>query len=106
MSRSFSTAEQGGIIETADRVTTHDNPNYLVDGVVHYAVANMSGAVARTSTQALTNATLPYALELANKGSEQAIADSTALRTDLNIYRGKVTNQAVAASLGLDYSDI
>lgn len=98
--------DQGGIIETADRVTTHDNPTYLVDGVVHYAVANMPGAVARTSTQALTNATLPYALELANKGAEQAIADSTALRTGLNIYRGKVTNQAVAASLGLAYSDI
>lgn len=98
--------DQGGIIETADRVTTHDNPTYLVDGVIHYAVANMPGAVARTSTQALTNATLPYALELANKGAEQAIADSTALRTGLNISRGKVTNQAVAASLGLAYSDI
>ncbi|HEM2808856.1 TPA: alanine dehydrogenase [Streptococcus suis] len=98
--------DQGGIIETADRVTTHDNPTYLVDGVVHYAVANMPGAVARTSTQALTNATLPYALELANKGAEQAIADSKALRTGLNIYRGKVTNLAVAASLGLTYSDI
>ncbi len=98
--------DQGGIIETADRVTTHDNPTYLVDGIVHYAVANMPGAVARTSTQALTNATLPYVLELANKGAEQAIADSAALRTGLNIYHGKVTNQAVAASLGLVYSGI
>lgn len=98
--------DQGGIIETADRVTTHDDPTYLVDGVVHYAVANMPGAVARTSTQALTNATLPYALELANKGTDKAISESTALRTGLNIYRGTVTNKAVADSLNLDYTDI
>lgn len=98
--------DQGGIIETADRVTTHDDPTYLVDGVVHYAVANMPGAVARTSTLALTNATLPYALELANKGADKAVAESTALRTGLNIYRGKVTNKAVADSLGLEYSDL
>lgn len=98
--------DQGGIVETADRVTTHDAPTYVVDGVVHYAVANMPGAVARTSTLALTNATLPYALELANKGADQAIAESTALRTGLNIYRGQVTNQAVADSLGLTYSNI
>lgn len=98
--------DQGGIIETADRVTTHDDPTYLVDGVVHYAVANMPGAVARTSTLALTNATLPYALELADKGADKAVAESTALRTGLNIYRGKVTNKAVADSLGLEYSDL
>lgn len=98
--------DQGGIIETADRVTTHDTPTYLVDGVLHYAVANMPGAVARTSTLALTNATLPYALELANKGADKALAESSALRTGLNIYRGKVTNKAVADSLGLKYSDL
>lgn len=98
--------DQGGIIETADRVTTHDNPTYVVDGVLHYAVANMPGAVARTSTLALTNATLPYAIELANKGVAKAVAESTALRTGLNIYQGKVTNKAVAKSLGLAYTEI
>lgn len=98
--------DQGGIIETADRVTTHDAPTYVVDGVVHYAVANMPGAVARTSTLALTNATLPYALELANKGAEKAIAESSALRSGLNIYQGKVTNEAVAQSLGLEYAEV
>ena len=98
--------DQGGIIETADRVTTHDQPTYVVDGVVHYAVANMPGAVARTSTLALTNATLTYALELANKGADKAVAESKALRTGLNIYRGKVTNKAVAESLGLEYTEM
>ncbi|MGT2802441.1 alanine dehydrogenase [Streptococcus henryi] len=98
--------DQGGIIETADRVTTHDNPTYLVDGVVHYAVANMPGAVARTSTLALTNATIPYVLELANKGADRAIAESSALRTGLNIYRGKIANKAVADSLGLYFFDM
>lgn len=97
--------DQGGIIETADRVTTHDAPTYLVDGVLHYAVANMPGAVARTSTLALTNVTLPYAIELANKGAEQAIKDNHGLRTGLNIYRGKVTNENVANALGLKYED-
>ncbi|MDY4760946.1 alanine dehydrogenase [Streptococcus thoraltensis] len=95
--------DQGGIIETADRVTTHDAPTYVVDGVIHYAVANMPGAVARTSTLALTNATLPYALELANKGLETAIAENPALRSGLNIYHGKVTNEAVAQAHDLPY---
>lgn len=95
--------DQGGIIETADKVTTHEAPTYLVDGVLHYAVANMPGAVPRTSTMALTNVTLPYALELANKGAEQAIRDNHGLLTGLNIYKGTVANQAVAESLGLDY---
>lgn len=97
--------DQGGIIETADRVTTHDAPTYVVDGVIHYAVANMPGAVARTSTLALTNVTLPYALELADKGVELALVESTALRTGLNIYRGQVTNRPVAESLGLTYTE-
>lgn len=95
--------DQGGIIETADKVTTHEAPTYVVDGVIHYAVANMPGAVPRTSTMALTNVTLPYALELANKGAEQAIRDNHGLLTGLNIYKGTVTNEAVAESLGLDY---
>ncbi|MEQ9763806.1 alanine dehydrogenase [Streptococcus sp. ZJ151] len=98
--------DQGGIIETADRVTTHDAPTYVVDGVIHYAVANMPGAVARTSTLALTNATLPYALELANKGLETAIAENPAIRSGLNIYHGKLTNQAVAQAHDLPYHDI
>ncbi|MFC3929089.1 alanine dehydrogenase [Streptococcus caprae] len=98
--------DQGGIIETADKVTTHDEPTYVVDGVLHYAVANMPGAVARTSTMALTNATLPYALELANQGLEKAVAENPALRSGLNIYHGKVTNKAVADSLGLDCSEV
>lgn len=95
--------DQGGIIETADTVTTHDKPTYEVDGVIHYAVANMPGAVPRTSTLALTNVTLPYALELANKGFEQAVRDNNGLLTGLNIYKGQVTNQAVATSLSLPY---
>ncbi|MFA9493758.1 alanine dehydrogenase [Streptococcus sp. E17BB] len=95
--------DQGGIIETADTITTHDKPTYEVDGVIHYAVANMPGAVPRTSTLALTNVTLPYAMELSNKGFEQAVRDNYGLLTGLNIYKGQVTNQAVATSLGLPY---
>lgn len=95
--------DQGGVIETADTITTHDQPTYEVDGVIHYAVANMPGAVPRTSTIALTNVTLPYALELANKGFDQAIRDNHGLLTGLNTYKGQVTNQAVATSLNLPY---
>ncbi|MDO4432809.1 MAG: alanine dehydrogenase [Aerococcaceae bacterium] len=95
--------DQGGTVETANQVTTHDHPVYEVHGVTHYAVANMPGAVPRTSTIALTNVTLPYALELANKGAEQAIRDNHGLYTGLNIYKGTVTNQAVATSLDLPY---
>lgn len=97
--------DQGGIIETADRTTTHDEPTYIIDGVVHYVVANMPGAVARTSTIALTNATLKYILELANKGFNKAINESQPLRSALNVYKGTITNKAVAKSLDLTYQE-
>jgi alanine dehydrogenase len=96
--------DQGGCIETC-HPTTHEEPTYEVDGVVHYCVANMPGAVARTSTFALTNATTGYALMLANKGLEAAIADDPALRLGLNTYKGECTHPAVASSLGYAYSD-
>src|ERR1700675_512649 len=94
--------DQGGCVETS-RPTTHKNPTYLVDDVVHYCVANMPGAVGRTSTYALTNVTLPYVLQLANKGLVQAVTDNAALAQGVNVYQGKVTNQAVATTFGLDY---
>src|SRR5438874_7359621 len=89
--------DQGGCVETA-QPTTHSNPTYIVDEIVHYCVANMPGAVGRTSTYALTNVTLPYALQLANKGVDKAVADSLPLREGVNIRGGKVTNPAVAAT--------
>jgi alanine dehydrogenase len=94
--------DQGGCFETS-RPTTHENPCYIVDGVVHYCVANMPGGVARTSTLALTNATLPYVLALAGKGLEKALEDDPYLREGLNVHAGKVTYQAVAEALGYDY---
>jgi alanine dehydrogenase len=95
--------DQGGIFETVDRITTHDNPTYEKHGVVHYAVANMPGAVPRTSTIALTNVTVPYALQIANKGAQKAIADNASLKAGLNTAGGCVTYEAVAADLGYDY---
>lgn len=95
--------DQGGSIETIDRVTTHAEPIYVKHGVVHYSVANMPGAVPRTSTIALTNVTLKYALDIANKGAEQAVKDNAALALGVNTYKGKVTYQAVANDLGYDY---
>lgn len=95
--------DQGGIVETVDHITTHDNPTYEKHGVVHYAVANMPGAVPRTSTLALTNVTVPYALQIANKGAAPAIADSPALKAGLNTANGHVTYEAVAKDLGYDY---
>ncbi|OAT81076.1 alanine dehydrogenase [Desulfotomaculum copahuensis] len=95
--------DQGGCVETSDRVTTHTNPTYVKHGVIHYAVANIPGAVARTSTFALTNATLPYALELANKGLAQAAKDDIALARGINVYDGKVTYKAVAEGLNMPY---
>lgn len=95
--------DQGGIFETVDRITTHDNPTYDKHGVVHYAVANMPGAVPRTSTIALTNVTVPYALQIANKGAQKAIADNPSLKAGLNTAGGYVTYEAVAADLGYDY---
>ena len=88
--------DQGGCVETA-RPTTHQDPTYIVDGVVHYCVANMPGAVGRTSTQALCNATLPYARQLAKLGVEKFTAQSPGHAAALNIHAGKITNEAVAA---------
>ncbi|GEK59934.1 alanine dehydrogenase [Marinococcus halophilus] len=95
--------DQGGIIETADKVTTHENPTYDVEGVVHYAVGNMPGAVPRTSTIALTNVTIPYALQIANKGVTIALKENSALGKGLNTADGKVTFEAVAKDLGYPY---
>ncbi|HEX7455818.1 MAG TPA: alanine dehydrogenase [Gallionella sp.] len=95
--------DQGGCVETT-HPTTHENPVYVVDGVIHYAVANMPGGVPRTSTLALTNATFPYLLQLANKGWEQALRDSLALRQGLNIVAGKVTCRAVADTFCLPHT--
>ncbi|AVX19456.1 MAG: alanine dehydrogenase [Bacillota bacterium] len=98
--------DQGGSVETIDRVTTHSDPVYEKHGVVHYAVANMPGAVARTSTFALTNVTLPYALELANKGWEKAVRESKPLARGVNTVDGKLTYQAVAEALDLPYTPL
>lgn len=94
--------DQGGCAETS-KATTHSDPTYIVDDVVHYCVANIPGACARTSTQALTNATFPYVLDLANKGYQQALLDNAGFLNGLNVYHGQVTNQAVALDLGYDY---
>ncbi len=94
--------DQGGCFETS-RPTTHSNPTYVVDGVVHYCVTNMPGAVARTSTFALNNATLPFTLALADKGYRKAMADDKHLRNGLNVFAGKVTHHAVAGAHGLEY---
>ena len=88
--------DQGGSIETIDRVTTHENPYFIKYGVVHYSVANMPGAVPRTSTFALTNATLPYVLKLADAGAEKALRGNPALMRGLNVYKGALTCRAVA----------
>ncbi len=94
--------DQGGCFETS-RPTTHADPTYIIDGVVHYCVANMPGAVARTSTFALNNATLPYVLQLADQGAIAALRDDPCLRAGLNVHRGRITYPAVAAALGYDY---
>jgi alanine dehydrogenase len=97
--------DQGGCFETT-HATTHSNPTYYEEGVLHYCVANMPGAVPRTSTFALTNATLPYALDLANKGFEKAIADDPGLQEGVNTYAGKLTYEAVATSQNLEYTPL
>jgi alanine dehydrogenase len=94
--------DQGGCFESS-KATTHQDPTYIVDDVVHYCVANMPGAVARTSTFALTNATLPFTLALADKGYRQALLDDGHLRNGLNVHDGMVTYQAVANDLGYEY---
>jgi alanine dehydrogenase len=95
--------DQGGSIATIDRATTHDNPCYEKYGVIHYSVANMPGAVPRTSTQALTGATLPYLLEIVNKGPKKALTESDTLLKGLNTYDGHITCQSVAESVGIEY---
>ncbi|HHK5553785.1 alanine dehydrogenase [Bacillus anthracis] len=97
--------DQGGIFETTDRITTHDNPTYEKHGVVHYAVANMPGAVPRTSTLALTNVTVPYAVQIANKGYKDACLGNAALLKGINTLDGYVTFEAVAEAHGLQYAD-
>ncbi|QTP53634.1 alanine dehydrogenase [Billgrantia sulfidoxydans] len=96
--------DQGGCFETS-RATTHAEPTYLVDGIVHYCVANMPGAVARTSTQALTNATLPFVIALADKGWKRALADDAHFLPGLNVHDGQVTYRAVAEAFGLESVD-
>ena len=95
--------DQGGCVETA-HPTTHSDPVYEVDGVVHYCVANMPGAVPRTSTIALTNATMPYARMLASKGFERAVRENPGLAEGVNVYQGQITYEAVATSQGREYT--
>ena len=97
--------DQGGCIETC-KPTTHTNPTYIIDDVVHYCVANMPGAVPYTSTIALTNATLPYAIQLAEKGWKHACKDNAALKLGLNIINGKVVYQGVAEAFNLKYESV
>ncbi|MDO5399760.1 MAG: alanine dehydrogenase [Eubacteriales bacterium] len=97
--------DQGGSIESIDRITTHSNPYFIKHGVLHYSVANMPGAVPRTATLALTGATLPYALKIANLGAEAACKADPALMKGLNTYNGHLTFQAVADAQGLPYTD-
>ena len=97
--------DQGGSIATCDHVTTHENPTFVKHGVLHYSVANIPGAVARTSTLALTNATLPYALTLAGKGWREACRQDAGLAQGLNTVDGKITNRPVSEALGLEYVD-
>jgi alanine dehydrogenase len=97
--------DQGGCFETS-KATTHSNPIYTVDGVVHYCVANMPGGVAKTSTLALTNATLPYAVEIANKGWEKAMKENREIKLGANVVKGKITYKGVADAFGLDYVSI
>ena len=98
--------DQGGVVETADRVTTHDEPVYETHGVLHYAVANIPGAVARTSTIALTNVTLPYIEALAGKGFRKAINDDEGLRQGVTTYQGHITSKPVAKGLDREYTSI
>lgn len=98
--------DQGGIFETIDHITTHDNPTYDKYDVVHYAVANMPGAVPRTSTIGLTNVTLPYGLQIANKGVQKAVTDNKALLLGVNTAAGHITYEVVAKDLGYPYVSV
>ncbi len=97
--------DQGGCVETI-KPTTHEDPTYFVEGVLHYAVANMPGAVPRTSTLALTNATLPYAIKLANLGWKDACRQDRALKLGLNVVDGKIVYPGVAEAFGMEWSDV
>jgi alanine dehydrogenase len=97
--------DQGGCFETS-RPTTHAEPTYVVDDVIHYCVTNMPGAVPRTSTFALNNATLPFALRLANQGWKGALRSDPHLASGLNVHQGHVTNEAVAQDLGMNYRPV
>lgn len=97
--------DQGGCFETS-KETTHSNPTYMVDGIVHYAVSNMPGAVPKTSTLALTNATLPYAIEIANKGWQKAMRENPEIKLGANVVKGRVTYKGVADAFGLEYVPI
>jgi alanine dehydrogenase len=94
--------DQGGCFETS-KATTHAEPTYIVDDVVHYCVANMPGGVPKTSTYALNNVTLPFALDIANKGVTQALLDDEHLRSGLNVHSGRITCIEVAQDLGYEY---
>jgi alanine dehydrogenase len=98
--------DQGGIVETVDRITTHDNPSFEKHGVIHYSVANMPGAVPRTSTYALTNVTLPYAIQIANHGIVKACAKDRALKLGVNTVAGKLTYEAVAEAFGKEFRNV
>lgn len=98
--------DQGGNFATSDRTTSHDDPIYVKHGILHYTVPNMPGAVPRTSTAGLTNATVPYILQIANKGYEQAAKDNDALRKGINIMQGKVTNEGVANAFNFEHTPI
>ena len=98
--------DQGGIFETEDRVTTHDDPTYVTEGVVHYAVANMPGAVPQTATYALSNSTMAYANLLANNPLEEILKNNLALRQGVNTYNGKLTIEPVAKDLNMEYTSI
>ena len=97
--------DQGGCMETS-RPTTHSNPTYIIDDIVHYCVTNMPGAVGRTSTYALTNVTLPYLLQLARKGFKKAVSDNAGLASGVNIHKGKIINAAVAETFGLPHEKL
>jgi len=97
--------DQGGCIETC-HPTTHENPTYVVDGVLHYCVANMPGAVPFTSTIALTNSTLPYAIEIAGSGWEKAVRSNNEIKLGLNMAYGKITYQHVAEAFDFEYTPV
>jgi alanine dehydrogenase len=97
--------DQGGCFETS-KATTHKDPIYTIDGVIHYCVGNMPGAVAKTSTMALTNATLPYAVEIANKGWKKAMKENPEIEKGANVIKGAITFKGVAEAFGLEFTPI